>query len=102
MASEAQKIFIGLTEWMDNDLALAQAGDLEECVGEDGEVDVEKVAGIANSLVIRKPYLKRPQGSPETPVTGGPTGLAVGSGRRVQRTGVDESALRRKYKLDAY
>lgn len=98
MTTPVEKVFLGLTTWLDDDIALAQAGDLGECVGKDGEVDVDKVAALANDLVVSKPYLRRAKGSPDPALPHGPTGAPVGSGRKHYGPHLaDEASLRKKY-----
>jgi hypothetical protein len=91
------EVFRNITTWQDEDVALSLASGLDKCVGEGGEVDFDAVASIANQLVIEKPYLRRPKGSPDPALPHGPTGALVGSGRKRYGRQVNDEALRRKY-----
>lgn len=96
--NEAEKVFRELTSWQDEDVAVSLASGLDECVGEDGQADIDAVARIANDLVVSKPYLRRAKGFPDPALPHGPTGAPVGSGRK--RYGphlADEASLRKKY-----
>lgn len=95
---EAERMFRSSTNWVDADVA-ASLADLTGCVGDDDEVNVDKVYGIAHDLVIAKPYLKGPpRGDDNDRVPSGPTGVKVGSGRKFYgRPVINESTLRRKY-----
>lgn len=99
MRTPAEEIFVGLANWQDADIALAQAGDLSGCLHENGDVDVDAVAAVANRLVLDKPYLKRSNDSDAAWLPHlGPTGMPVGSGRRrYGQPAYDEDALKRKY-----
>lgn len=92
------EVFRNITTWQDVDVALSLAPGLDKYVGEDGEVDVDAVASIANDLVIEKPYLRREKGSPDPSLPTGPSGANVGSGRKFYGPpGLDEGTLRKKY-----